>query len=349
MRSMHPMTARLIRTLAIVMAAACGPVHAEDFYAGKQINLIVGSASGGGYDLLGRLMARHIVKHIPGQPTMVVQNMPAAGSLAAANHIYNVAAKDGSVIGLMQRGVLLARITQPAGVQFDVAKFNWIGSLNSETGVAFATAAAPHRTAKDLFDRELVVGATNNTDIEVSPKLYNALIGTRFKIVTGYSGTPQITLAMERGELQGIGDWSWSSVKNQRPDWLRDKTVIPLLQGALQRDRELPDLPNALDFVKGDTERRVMELYFTQKTVARPVLAPGGVPADRLALLRAAFAKLADDQDFIAEAGKQKLEVGPITGAAVDKVIQLIATAPAGRDRTLQGGDGRVVSSEAAM
>ena len=241
----------------------------------------------------------------------------------------------------MQRGILLARFTQPAGVQFDVAKFNWIGSLNSETGVAFATATAPHKTAKDLFETELVVGATNNTDIEVSPKLYNALIGTKFKIVTGYTGTPQITLAMERGELQGIGDWCWSSVKNQRPDWLKEKKIVALLQGALNRDRELPDLPSALDFVKTDTDRRVMQLYFTQKTVARPVLAPGGVPADRLGLLRSAFAKLSSDKEFLAEAEKQKLEVGPITGEAVDKVINLIATSPpevVERFKTAMGG-----------
>ena len=316
------------RAGAIVVAAlsmlAGAPAQAQDFYAGRQINLIVGAASGGGYDLLARLMARHIVKHIPGSPLMIVQNMPAAGSIAAANHLYKVAPRDGTVIGVMQRGILLAPITNPGGVQYELAKFNWIGSLNSETGVVFANSSAPHKTTRDLFERELIVGANSNVDPELSPKVYNALIGTKFKIVTGYNGTPAIQLAMERGEVQGIADWSWSSVKQQKPEWLARKLIVPLLQGALQRDRELPDLPNALDFVKTETDRRVMQLYFAQKTVARPVLAPPGIPADRLAALRAGFAALASDAEFLADADRQRLEAGPIPGPAVDKVIGLV-------------------------
>ena len=318
----------IMLVLAASVVAAHRPALAQDSYAGRQITLIVGSASGGGYDQLARLMARHMVRHIPGNPVMIVQNMPAAGSIAAANHLFKVAAKDGTVIGVMQRSVLLAPITNPGGVQYDLAKFNWLGSLNSETGVVLAMSAGTHKTTRDLFERELIVGANSNADPELSAKIYNALIGTRFKIVTGYSGTPAIQLAMERGEVAGIADWSWSSVKNQKPEWLRTNKIVALLQGALQRDRELPDLANALDFVKTATDRRVMELYFAQKTVARPVLAPPGIPADRLALLRAALARLASDHDFLADAEKQKLEVGPITGEAVDRVIGLVTTQP---------------------
>ena len=313
---------------AFALAAFPGPTVSADFYAGRQIMLIVGASSGGGYDLLARLMARHIVKHIPGAPIMVVQNMPAAGSIAAANHLYKVAVKDGTVIGVMQRGILLAPTTNPAGVQYELARFSWLGSLNSETGVVFANNPGTHKTTQDLFERELIVGANSNVDPELSPKIYNALIGTRFKIVSGYTGTPAIQLAMERGEVQGIADWSWSSVKQQKPEWLSSHKIIPLLQGALQRDKELPDLPNALDYVKTDLDRRVMELYFAQKTVARPVLAPSGVPAERLAVLRAAFDKLATDHDFLADAERLKLEAGPISGAAVDKVIGLITGEP---------------------
>ena len=313
---------------AAVLLVAVTPAGAQDGYAGRQISLVVGSASGGGYDLLGRLMARHIVKHIPGAPVMIVQNMPAAGSLAAANHLFKVAARDGTIIGLVQRAVLLAPITNPGGVQYELAKFNWIGSLNSETGVVFAMGTAPHKRTQDLFERELIVGANSNVDPELSPRIYNALIGTKFRIVTGYTGTPGITLAMERGEVQGIGDWSWSSVKNQKPDWLAGKKITALLQGSLERHKELPDLPSALDFVKTETDRKVMQLYFTQKTVARPVLAPPGVPPERLAILRAAFARLATDHDFLADAERSKLEVGPISGEAVDAVIGMITTAP---------------------
>ena len=320
------------RTLAAglgVIAALCvSPAWAEpSFYAGKQITFICGSGVGGGYDLLTRLTARHLGRLIPGHPTVIVQNMPAAGSLAAANHIYNTAPKDGTVIALIQRGMLLARLTNPSGVRFELEKLNWLGSLNSETGLSLAWHAAPHRTTQDLFDKELIIGGQTGADPETTPRLYNSLIGTRFKIITGYSGTATIALAMERGEVFGIGDWSWSSLKKQKPDWLRDKKVTLLMQGALQKDPELPQLPSALDFVKSEGDRKVMQLYFTQKTIARPVVAPPGVPAPQLAALRAAFAALAPE--FRADAERSNLEVAPLAGEAVDRIVALIAGTPA--------------------
>jgi len=299
------------------------------FYAGRQITFIAGSGVGGGYDLLTRLAARHLGRLIPGNPTVIVQNMPAAGSLAATNHVYNVAPKDGTVIALIQRGMLLAKLANPSGVRFELDKLNWLGSLNSETGLSLAWHTAPHRSAQDLFDKELIVGGQTGADPETTPRLYNSLIGTRFKIITGYSGTATIALAMERGEVFGIGDWSWSSLKKQKPDWLRDKKVTLLLQGALQKDPELPQLPSALDFVKSESDRKVMQLYFTQKTIARPVVAPPGIPPERLAALRAAFAALATDREFLADAERSNLEVAPLSGEAVDKVVTLIAGTPA--------------------
>ena len=187
------------------------------------------------------------------------------------------------MIALVQRGMLLAKLTNPSGVRFELEKLNWLGNLNSETGLVLAWHTAPHRRAQDLFEQELIVGGQTGVDPEITPRLYNSLIGTKFKIVTGYNGTAEIALAIERGEVQGIGDWSWASLKKQRPDWLRDKKVTLLMQGALQRDPDLPDLPSALDFVKSDADRKVMELFFTQKTIARPVIAPPGLPAERLA------------------------------------------------------------------
>ncbi len=312
-----------------VLVSCLSPASAEpSFYAGKQITLIAGSGVGGGYDLLARLTARHLGRLIPGHPTIIVQNLPAAGSLVATNQIYNTAPKDGTVIALIQRGMLLARLTNPAGVRFELEKLNWLGNLSSETGLVLAWHTAPHRSAQDLFERELIVGGQTGVDPEITPRLYNSLIGTKFKIVTGYNGTAEIALAIERGEVQGIGDWSWASFKKQRPDWLRDKKVTLLMQGALHRDPELPDLPSALDFVKTQADRKVMELFFTQKTIARPVIAPPGVPAEHLAALRAAFAALATDRDFLADAEKSKLDVAPISGDAVDKVVALIAGTP---------------------
>jgi tripartite-type tricarboxylate transporter receptor subunit TctC len=303
------------------------PARAADFYAGKQVTLIAGAAAGGGYDLLARLVARHIGRHIPGHPGIVVQNMPAANSIAATNHIANIAARDGTVIGLIQRGMLLARIINPSGVQFELSKLNWIGNLNSETAVTLAWNTAPHTSARDLFETELLVGGQTGVDPEVTPRLYNALIGTKFKIINGYNGTNEIGLAMERGEVQGVGDWSWSSLKVQRPEWLRDHKVRVLLQGGLQRDKELPDLPNALDFVKDDTARQALELYFTQKTVARPIVAPPEVPADRLAILRDALKALSTDKDFLEDAARSKLDIGILPGEAVEKVVALIGAA----------------------
>jgi len=322
---------RVVFSLAVVAslspASSATAQSVAEFYSGRQISLTVGSTPGGGYDTQARLVARHLGKHIPGSPTIVVQNMPAAGSLAATNHMYNIAPKDGSAIALVQRGMLLVKNWNPSAVRFDLGKFNWIGSINSEVALTASWHTAPHRTAQDLFEKELVVGATNGIDPETTPRLLNALIGTKFKVVTGYPGVTEVILAMERGEVQGIGDWSVSSIKAARPDWIPQKKINVLMQIALQKDPEFAQVPFALDFVKNEADRKVMELYLTQKTVARPVLAPPGVPADRVAALREGFAALAQDTDFLVDSAKAKLDVAPVVGAEVDRVIALITSA----------------------
>jgi hypothetical protein len=254
--------------------------------------------------------------------------MPAAGGIAATNHLASGAPADGTTIALVQRGMLLAKLTYPATVRFEIEKFNWIGSLASEVAVTVAWHTSAHKSAQDLFDKELIVGAINGVDPETTPKLYNSLLGTKFKVVTGYNSTAQIALAIERGEVSGIGDWSWSSLKVMRPEWVRDKKVTLLLQGALHNEPELPGLPNALDFVKSAADRKVLELHYTQKTAARPFIAPPGVPTERVAILRRAFSALARDQEFLAEAERSKIEVAPISGEEVDKIVALIAATP---------------------
>ena len=316
-----------------LIAAMCWPLPAaaqpaQNFYAGKQLTLICGAAVGGGYDALARLLARHLGRHIPGNPTVVVQNQPAAGSLVTANAIYNTAPKDGTVIALIQRGMLTARLINPGQVRFEVEKLNWIGNLASEVGVVFAWHTAPHKTTKDLFEKELIVGGHSGVDPELTPRLYNAVLGTKFKIITGYNGTADIGLAIERGEVFGIGDWSWSSLKKQKPDWIRDKKITLLLQSGLKNDPELPNVPNALEFAKTASDRKILELFFTQKTAARPIIAPPGIPAARLATLRAAFAALAKDRDFLSDAERSNLDVDPTSGEEVDKIVALIAAAP---------------------
>ncbi len=325
----QPFAGRVARCVVLSAAAllmAQGPAPADDFYAGKQISFIVGAGPGGGYDLQARAAARHLAKHIPGRPSVVVQNMPSR--IAAANHMFTTAAQDGTAIALLQRGILLAKLIYPAQTRFEIEKFHWLGSLNSEVAVTLAWHTTVHKTAKDLFEKELIVGGITGVDPEVTPKLYNSLLGTKFKVVTGYNSTAQIALAMERGEVQGIGDWSWSSLKAVRPNWLTDKLVTVLVQGALQKEPELPHVPNALEFVKNENDRKVLELHFTQKSAARPLIAPPGVPVERVAILRKAFGELAKDREFLDEAEKAKLEIGFVPGQEIDKVVKLIATTP---------------------
>lgn len=319
--------------LALVTATAgigwMLPARAQDFYAGKQINLIVGAGVGGGYDHQARLVARHLGRHIPGNPAIIVQNMPAAGSIAATNYMFSTAPRDGTTIALIQRGMLLAKLTYPAGVRFEIDKFRWLASLNSETAVTLAwNASSTHRTAKDLLERELIVGGIVGVDPETTPKLYNFLLGTKFKVVTGYNSTAQIALAIERGEVQGIADFSWSSLKVVRPHWLSEKKITILMQGALTNDPELGDLPNALDFVKSAADRKVLELHFTQKMAARPIIAPPGVPADRVETLISAFKALGQDREFLADAERSKQEVEFISSEEVEKVVALIVSTP---------------------
>jgi tripartite-type tricarboxylate transporter receptor subunit TctC len=316
--------------MAGVFTLAATPAPAQsvaEFYGGKQITMIVGSTPGGGYDTQARLLSRHISRHIPGNPTVVVQNMPAAGSLAATNHLFNIAPRDGSTIALVQRGMLLIKHWNPAQVRFDLGKFNFIGSINREVALAVARDDAAVKTADQLFTTELITGATSGIDPEITPRLLNALIGTKFKLVMGYPGVNEIVLAMERGEVQALADWSISSLKTARPTWLAEKKINVLMQIALEKDKEFAHVPFALDFVKNDADRAVMQLYLTQKTIARPVIAPPGVPADRVEALRSAFAALAADQQFLADAAKAKLDVAPVPGPEVDKVIAMITSA----------------------
>jgi hypothetical protein len=316
-------------TAATLAACFAVPAAAADFYAGKTISLIVGAGVGGGYDHQARLVARHLGNHIPGHPKVIVQNMPAAGSLVATNFMFNKAPKDGTSIALIQRGMLLAKLTNPSGVRFDIGKFHWLTSLNSETAVTLCwNATSPQRKAQDLFKEQLIVGGIVGVDPETTPMLYNALFGTKFKIVSGYNSTSKIALAIERGEVQGIADFSWSSLKVVRPQWLSEKKITLLMQGALKNDPELGNLPNALDFTKTPEERKVMELHFTQKTAARPIIAPPETPADRVKMLEDAFKALATDQAFLAEAKKSRQEIAPVPSEEVEKIVHLITSTP---------------------
>jgi tripartite-type tricarboxylate transporter receptor subunit TctC len=313
-------------TLALLAAGSARADALSDFYTGKTITVIVGADSGGGYDAQGRLMARHIGRFLPGTPNAIVQNMPGAGSLTAANQLYNVSPKDGTVMGLLQRGVFSAKFTNPQGVRFDLTKFNWVGNLSAETGVVIAWANSPFKTIEDVMKQEMLVGGTGpHIDTETSPRMMNALIGTKFKIISGYPGTTDAVLAMERGEVQGMGDWSWSNVKTRRPDYLREGKVRVLMQMSTQKEPDLPNVPLAMDFVKTPEQRELMTLFLAQKSAARPVVAPPGIPADRVKAIRAAFDKMIVDADFLKDATQAKLDIDPAPAAAIERVIEIFA------------------------
>jgi tripartite-type tricarboxylate transporter receptor subunit TctC len=297
---------------------------AEDFYAGRQITYIVGAGVGGGYDLQARVTARHLPKHIPGNPAIVVQNMPAR--IAAANHMFTTAPKDGTHIALIQRGMLLAKLIYPSGTRFEIEKFNWLGSLNSEVAVTLAWHTAPHKTAKDLFDKELIVGGIVGVDPETTPRLLNALIGTKFKIVSGYNGVAQLNLAMERGEIQGRGA-SWISVVASKPAYIAEKKLKPLVVDGLTRDPLIPHVPRLIELAKSDRERQAVTLISASAEFGRAVFAPPGTPADRLAALRRAFDAAIKDPALLAEAKKRKLVIEPQDGAKVQKTATDVISA----------------------
>jgi tripartite-type tricarboxylate transporter receptor subunit TctC len=311
---------------------------AGEFYKGKSVTMIIASSPGGGYDTQGRLIARHIGRKLPSNPTIIVQNMPGAGGITAANHLYNVAPKDGTVFGLVQREALTANLISPENVRFEITKFNWIGNISSETGIVVAWETSPVKTLADLFKTEMIVGGTGPIiDTETTPRLMNALIGTKFKIISGYPGTSEILLAMQRGELHGLGDWSWSNIKARNMEMVKDGKILLLMQSALTKDPDLPNLPFILDYAKTPEDRRLMEFLLAPKAVARPVAAPPTVPADRVQALRDAFIGLKTDPEFVGDVTKSKLEVALSSGAEVERIIALIGTTPkAETDRLLK-------------
>lgn len=318
---------RIRSALAYAFSGLClatGPASAQSFYSGKQVKLLVGAAAGGGYDLLGRIMARHIGKHIPDNPSVIVQNSPAAGGLAAANALANTVERDGATIGLIQRSILLAKILSPEGARFDLGAFNWIGNLNSEASVAVVWHTSSARTARDFLTTPVIVGGMIGADPEITAKMYNALLGAQLKIINGYNGTTAIGQAMEGGEVQGTADWSWSTLKVQKRDWLRDGKVRVLLQAAVKKEEDLAQVPNVMDLVTDPLSRETMETYLIQKTLARPVVAPPDAPQDRIMILRDAFAALSADADFLAEAARAQIEISILRGEEVQRMVAKI-------------------------
>jgi tripartite-type tricarboxylate transporter receptor subunit TctC len=300
-----------------------------EFYRGKTLDISVGFSAGGAYDVYARLIARHVGRHIPGNPTVVAKNMEGAGSLRLANFLYNAAPKDGTVLATIGRGTGFDPLFGSKGAQFDANKFAWIGSANNEVSICLAWHTTGIKSLEDMLTKELVVGASSpSADTYQFPKVINGVFGTRFKIVTGYPGGNDIGLALERGEVFGRCGFSWSGVKATHQAWLDQKKINILFQMGLDKHRELADVPLILDLAKTDEQRAILRLVFARQVMAWPYLAPPGVPADRVAALRKAFMDTMQDKDFVAEAEKAKLEVTPVDGAAIQALVQEIYATP---------------------
>ncbi len=314
--------------VALLTAAAYAETPAE-FYKGKSVDIYIGYSTGGGYDLYGRLLARHLGKHLPGNPSVTPKNMDGAASLTLANWLYKSALKDGTVLGTIGRGTALDPVLGIKGAQFDGTKFTWIGSANNEVSVCAAWSATGIGKFEDVLDREMSVGGTGPSDDTVQfPRLLNAVLGSKLKIVTGYSGGSDVTVAMERGEVQGRCGWSWSSLTATRPTWVADKKISVLLQLALAKHEDLPDVPLATDLAKTDEQKQILKLFFARQVMGRPFLGPPGIPAERTQALRNAFMDTMKDPDFLADARKSRLDIDPVSGEKLEALMREMYETP---------------------
>ncbi len=326
----------MMRRLAILVSAltvcAAAPSLAQDsvaaFYKGKQVRLMLGSAVGGGYDVLGRLLARHIVNHIPGTPSIIVQNQPAAGGMVMTSQLYGQGPRDGTVIGAPINGIPTAPMLQ-SGAQFDATRLNWIGSLMREASLAFIWHTVPISHVTELASKEVLIGTTTvSTTMYDFPLLMNDLLGYKFRLVRGYRGTPEIYIAIERGEIQGNGGMGLASLKAVVPRWIEEKKVKFLVQYNFQPHPEFADVPMALDLARSDAERQAMRLAFSRLEYARPYFLPPGVPAERVQALRRAFDATMKDPAFQADAAKIQLELSPMPGEEMQALVGELGKTP---------------------
>jgi len=324
-----------VETLAlIVLLAAATPALAQQedvagFFRGKTLRLIVGVGVGSGYDINARLLARHMAAHIPGQPVIIVQNQPGAGSLTMTNALYHTGPFDGTVMGASFNGMPTTPLLQQTGARFDPVKLNWLGSTNRETQVMYVWHTAPAQVLEDARGREIVMGAQapGSTQFDY-PVLANKLFGFKFKVVTGYESTPKIHLAMEGGEVHGTIA-NWSTLKAINTNWLTDKKIRILAQWALQKSPELDGVPLFLDFATSDAERDALRLMLARLEYGRPFFLPPNVPAARVEALRRAFDMTMKDAAYLAEADRLKIDVEPLSGEQVAALVEQVCRTPA--------------------
>jgi tripartite-type tricarboxylate transporter receptor subunit TctC len=327
----------MVSVLAALVCFAAVPANAQDavadFYRGKQIDIIVGSTAGGGYDAYARLISRHFSNHMPGNPAVVVENMPGAGSGKAAGYVYSVAPKDGTAMAAVFPGVLLDPLIGDVRVPYDPEKLDYVGNANSDVYICFLRSDAPAKTLQDTFSHEVILGVSNagGTTRDLSTMLNN-LIGTKFRIVGGYAGSKEITLAVERNEVQGACGIGWTGLPTLHPDWFANKLVNVIVQLDVKGHPDLNAMgvPLATQFAKTDEDRQVMELIESQGVFGRPYILPPGVPADRVAALRKAYMETMNDPALKAEAETMQLDTGAMSGDDLQALVtRLYALPPA--------------------
>jgi tripartite-type tricarboxylate transporter receptor subunit TctC len=319
----------LVQTVLLqTVSAQTSAQTPEQFYKGKLLDLEIGYPTGGSNDAYGRLIANHIGKHIPGAPTIVPRNVPGAGSFLAVNRVFSTLPKDGTVIGLGAPTLALDEKLGSQGVRFKTAELNWLGRVDSLINIVMMWKTSPVKTIADAQKIESTLSGTGaGSTVSIYPTVLNNVIGTRFKLVMGYRGSNEAMLAMERGEVEGHST-AWSAVKVAKPDWLRDKTVTIIVQFALKRHPELPDVPTAVELARNDDERQVLGAIMNASEVGTAFFTSPGVPPDRLAALRRAFDETMKDPEFLAEAEKIRLGVSPLTGAEVQKLVAQVSSLP---------------------
>lgn len=313
---------------AIAMTATASAQSVGEFYRGKRINLYVSSTVGGGYDQYARLLAKHIVRHIPGEPMMVVQNMVGAEGIRAANHLYAVAEQDGTSIGALSRNIGTVQLFQP-GIQFDARKFQWIGSPQQEIGLFILSTRKGLRSLDDVRTREVTASSTaRNAPTSVYPRMLNALYGAKLRPIEGYPGSPESLVAFERGEVEAYvsGGTSAATLARMLP-WLQDGSAIAVMQMGMKRSITFPDVPTAIEAMTTAEAKQAFEIVFTDQVMGRPFVTSPGVPPDRVAALRAAFNATMKDAAFLAEAKAQKIEIDPVTGSEINALLDRVHAA----------------------
>jgi tripartite-type tricarboxylate transporter receptor subunit TctC len=313
------------------LGLSCSPSSADpvaDFYHGKTIRLIIATSPGNDYDFRGRLLARYMGRFIPGEPAIVPENMPGAGGITATNYLASIAPRDGTVLQMIMSNMMSAQAMKAQGVQFDTRKFSWIGNTTSTPNVTNSWYTTGVTSIEQVKTRELVVGAPMGTAGVTYAEAMNELVGTKFKIVTGYPGGNEVNLAMERGEVDGRASNAWASWKSTHSDWLADKKLNILVQVGLTRAADLPDVPLLLELAKNDEDRLVLTFLSADTAIARSLVTTPGVPADRLAALRLAFDETVVDPQFLAEAGKAQMDISPTSGVEAQKIADSIVDTP---------------------